>query len=53
MDLEEQLVTTQIHVEKVNSLALKIKNFDTAGSGGTQPVSVWWKNEGVDNVASF
>lgn len=31
-------------------LALQIEDFNTAGSGSAQPVTVWGKDEGVDDV---
>lgn len=42
-----------MYTKEFNSLALKIEDFYTAGGGGTQPVSVWWENKGIDDVAGF
>lgn len=41
------------YIKEINSLALKIENFYTTSGGGTQPVSVWWEDKGIDNVAGF
>lgn len=35
------------------SLALKVEDFDAAGSGSTQPISVWGENKGIDNIAGL
>lgn len=36
-----------------NALALQVKDLDTAGRRGTEPVPVGAEHEGIDNVASL